>query len=103
MKKASALQKATVLWGESIDINERYVGKYEEQLDITLTAKKSRIGSLKAKLKSAPVGATTEQGKIAKLITSEEERYDKKINAFIEKINYWKNADKKFSFIMEEV
>ena len=103
MKKASALQKATVLWGESIDINERYVGKYEEQLDITLTAKKSRIGSLKAKLKSAPVGATTEQGKIAKLITSEEERYDKKINAFIEKINYWKNADKKFSFIMETV
>ena len=103
MKKATALEKATVLWGESIDINQKYVAKYEEQVQAAVSAKTRRLGSLRAKLKTTPTGATVEQAKIAKLITNEEERYDKKINAFIEKIDYWKNADKKFSFVMEGV
>jgi hypothetical protein len=103
MRKASALQKATVLWGKSVDINEKYAAKYQVQLENTVKAKNKRIGALRGKLKTTPSGATVEQGKIAKLIISEEERYDKKIDAFTEKIEYWKNADKKFSFIMEEV
>ena len=103
MKKASALEKATVLWGKSVSINEKYVDKYQEQLENVLTEKAKRLGSLKYKLKTSPVGASIEQGKISKLIISEEERYDKKINAFIEKIDYWQSANKKFSFIMEEV
>lgn len=103
MKKASALEKATVLWGKTVNINDKYVIKYQEQLEDTLTEKAKRIGSLRYKLKTAPTGASIEQGKIAKIIINEEERYDKKINAFIEKIDYWKSADKKFSFVMEEV
>ena len=86
-----------------LDQYEKYVDKYQEQLENVLTEKAKRLGSLKYKLKTSPVGASIEQGKISKLIISEEERYDKKINAFIEKIDYWQSANKKFSFIMEEV
>ena len=103
MRKASALQKATVLWGKAVDINEKYAAKYQVHLENIIKAKNERIGSIKGKLKTTPSGATTEQGKISKLIITEEERYDKKIDGIIEKIEYWKNADKKFSFIMEEV
>ena len=102
MKKPNAMKKVKVLWGKSQNINIRMKKKWNSRLSTLVDEKTKRIGELNYRLKTTPSGAAQEQGKLATLIRREEERYDKKIDAIIEKVEYWDKANERFSFLLEK-
>ena len=101
MNKAVAMKKATVLWGNARLANKILQNKWEDRLEEIVIAKTQRIGSLQYRLKTTSSGAAIEMGKLSKLITKEEERYDKKIKNATDKIEYWKKANPRYSFVLE--
>jgi hypothetical protein len=103
MKKSSAMKKANVLWGSSININKKYVKKWNSRLEDIIAEKTITLGRLQYELKNAPQGAYNEQNKIADELLKQGEKYEKYVEAIAEKIEYWENEAPKYSFVMEEV
>jgi hypothetical protein len=97
------MKKANVLWGSSININKKYVKKWNSRLEDIIAEKTITLGRLQYELKNAPQGAYNEQNKIADELLKQGEKYEKYVEAIAEKIEYWENEAPKYSFVMEEV
>ena len=103
MNKKKGMKKATFLWGDYKDLSIENHFKWIERLETCVAEKRKRLGALNYRLKNTSPGAFKEMGKISAIIKNEEARYDKKIEKITQKIEYWKDAPPKFSYILKRV
>ena len=101
MNKKEGMKKATFLWGDYKDLSIENHFKWLDRLEVCIIEKRKRLGSLNYRLKNTSSGAFKEMGKIAATIKNEEKRYDKKIEKITKKMEYWKDAPPRFSYILK--
>ncbi len=99
MKKKNAMKKVTPLWGNYSIKNELLIKRYEDRKQTCLENHNENIGKILNKAYDENMCLQ----KVAAIIEQEEQRNDKKIAGFDEKINNWKQKDPQFSFVFKSL
>jgi len=101
MNKKQGMKKATFLWGDYKDLSIENHAKWFDRLMACTGEKQKRLSALSYRLQNTSSAALKTVNRIAATIKNEETRYDKKIKKITQKVEYWKGAPPRFSYILQ--
>ncbi len=95
MKKSSAMKKAICLHGEFTTQNENYINTYSERIGENVDDYLKKVVTLQSKY----MGEFNKDIAVYnKLKTGIQNKFIKKIDGLVTKMNYWKDLDPRYSF-----
>lgn len=101
MNKNIAMKKATPLWGSFKTQNEVNVNNYKSRVWDLVEERSFKIKDMKNKLSDFVSSNNEFVQKAQETKKKIDETYLKKIDVIFSKINYWLEADDRYSFILE--
>jgi len=103
MKKSSAMKKAVCLHGDFTTRNEQYINSYSERIHENIEEYLSKVMVLKSKYLSDDEPGQDNINTYNKFKNKIETSFIKKIDTCVTKLNYWKDIDPKYSFILKSL
>ena len=99
MNKKNAMKKAKALHGDFSCVNVRMIKLYESRISSLLEKSDEEVTDQLSRL--IDKNDTVENAE--KIISKVEEKYEKKIKKFQEKIRYWQDTDEKYTICLSKV
>ena len=101
MNKNVAMKKATPLWGNFTTQNETNLNNYKSRVWDLVEERSSKLKDIKGKFAEYINDNTEFVEKALEAKKKIDESYLKKIDVIFSKINYWLEADDRYTFILE--
>ena len=101
MKKSSAMKKAVCLHGKFKTKNDQYINSYQEKITENINEYLSKVITLNKKYLSDDLPSETDVNVFNKFKNKLESSLIKKLDTCVTKLNYWKDIDPRYSFILE--
>lgn len=101
MKKSSAMKKAVCLHGNFTTQNENYISNYSERISENVDDYLKKVVVLQKKYLN-DITSTEENTKIYnRLKSGVQDKLINKLDGLVTKLNYWKDADPRYTFHLE--
>lgn len=103
MKKSAAMKKAICLHGDFKTKNDQYINSYQEKITENINEYLSKVMTLNKKYLNDDLPSESNIDVFNKFKNKLESSLIKKLDTCVTKLNYWKDTDPQYSFILKSL